>query len=286
MFQEIAPKTFYNQYDPRPPKDGDRIFAFSGRTVLAGEDRDNPFPKYEEFKDKVDFEEGSLLYLFRVDDEAAFIWYPDSEVELSGYQYRQVFEMRFICHLNDLFFLFTAFHLYVWYRDNRFCGRCGGPVSIGKKERSLTCSCGNVIYPKLAPAVIVAVRNGDKLLMTRYANRPVKNWALIAGFCEIGETVEETVAREVMEEAGVRVKNIKYFYSQPWGIDINLLMGYYCEVDGDPTIRMDDNELSEAVWMDRADIAPQESVSSLTATMIEIFRLGRDKEPYVPGSLL
>ena len=105
----------------------------------------------------------------------------------------------------------TAWHLYVWYRDNRFCGRCGGRLVHSETMRMLSCpSCGNQIFPKIAPAVIVGVTDKERILMTKYANREYKRYALIAGFTEIGETAEETVRREVYEEVGLRVKHIRY----------------------------------------------------------------------------
>ncbi len=140
-----------------------------------------------------------------------------------------------------------------------------------------TC-CDNLIFPNICPAVIVAVKNGDKLLMSQYANRGVtKSYALIAGFCEIGETAEETVSREVMEEVGLKVKNIQYYNTQPWGFDADLLLGYTCEVDGDAEITLDQNELKMARFFTRDEIpyaGNQGNQVSLTATMIEAFRTG------------
>ena len=108
----------------------------------------------------------------------------------------------------------------------------------------LSCpSCKNTVFPKIALAVIVGVTNGDKILMTKYADREYKRYALVAGFTEIGETAEETVCREVMEEVGLHVKNIHYYKSQPWGVDGNVLMGFYCDLDGDDTIHLDTTRL-------------------------------------------
>ena len=135
--------------------------------------------------------------------------------------------------------------------------------------------CGNEIFPVIAPAVIVAVTHGDQILVTRYAGREHKGIALIAGFCEIGERTEDTVHREVMEEAGVRVKNLRYFDSQPWGFASNLLLGYFAELDGSPEIHMDEEELQEARWVKRGELPVQENLASLTATMIEHFRQGK-----------
>ena len=174
----------------------------------------------------------------------------------------------------------TAYHLYVWYRDNRFCGRCGERLEYSHQERAMICpSCGNVVYPKIAPAVIVGILNasGNKIVMTRYAGREYKGHALVAGFCEIGETAEDTVRREVLEEVGLHVRNIRYYKSQPWGFDSNLLFGYYCTADEDEPIHMDDGELAKAVWVSRDEIGEEERNLSLTAEMIMHFKEEGDK---------
>ena len=123
------------------------------------------------------------------------------------------------------------------------------------------------------PAVIVGVKNGDSILLTKYRTGFQHN-ALIAGFTEIGETAEETVAREVMEEAGIRVKNITYYKTQPWGIANDLLIGYYCDLDGDPSINMDKSELKYAAWVKREDIQLQPDETSLTNEMMMMFKNG------------
>ena len=137
-------------------------------------------------------------------------------------------------------------------------------------------SCGKTFYPRIMPAVIVGIKNRERLLLTRYRTGFTPN-ALVAGFTEIGETAEETVRREVMEEVGVRVKNIRYFASQPWGIANDLLLGYYCELDGDETIRMDEHELKYAQWVRREDIELQPDDLSLTNEMMRRFKLGLER---------
>ena len=132
--------------------------------------------------------------------------------------------------------------------------------------------CGNQVFPKIAPAVIVGVTDGDKILMTKYAGREYKRYALIAGFTEIGETAEETVQREVMEEVGLHVKNIRYYKSQPWGFDSNLLMGFYCELSEEGKITLDQEELSTAEWVDYHDIPDDPEGLSLTHEMMLHFR--------------
>ena len=142
-------------------------------------------------------------------------------------------------------------------------------------ERAKVCPvCGNRIYPRINPAVIVGVINGSRLLLTKYKTGYGHN-ALVAGFTEIGETFEETVQREVMEEVGLKVKNIRYYKSQPWGIALDILAGFYCEVDGDDTIRRDDSELKYAEWVEREAIELQPTNDSLTNEMMRMFREGK-----------
>lgn len=132
-----------------------------------------------------------------------------------------------------------------------------------------------MVYPRINPAVIVGVTNGDKLLLTKYNGREYKKYALVAGFNEIGESLEETVRREVMEETGLRVKNIRYYKSQPWGFTDNILAGYFCEVDGTDEIEVDMQELSVAKWVSREEIPTSLEELSLTNEMISVFRLDK-----------
>ena len=136
--------------------------------------------------------------------------------------------------------------------------------------------CGYVIFPRINPAVTVALTHEDKLLVTRYSGRQQTNlYALIAGFVEIGESAEECVAREVMEEVGLKVKNIRYYGSQPWGFAGNLQIGYTAEVDGSADIVLDRDELSEAFFISRDELEENSVRPALTQEMIEEFRSGR-----------
>ena len=137
-------------------------------------------------------------------------------------------------------------------------------------------ACGNMIFPRIAPAVIIALVDGDRILMSQYANRNYKRYALLAGFIEIGETAEEAVAREVMEEVGLKVKNIRYYKSQPWGIAGNLSLGYFCDLDGEDAIRLDENELAMADWYHRDAIDAEDDGISLTREMMRIFSEGKE----------
>ena len=280
MLQDIAPHVFHNEYEPALPGGSDTVFIFRQRQVLAAKDSEGriSFPKAGGFKgDK-------LRYLFRIDSNRFYLFLPeysedDVPVSADGFDYISIMEARKGSDLTAMFACMTAYHLFTWYDKNRYCGRCGHPLEHSETMRMLRCpSCGNMVFPVIAPAVIVGVTDGDRLLMTKYAGRAYKGWALIAGFCEIGETVEDTVHREVMEEAGIQVKNLRYVDSQPWGSDSNLLIGMFCEADGDLSIHIDQEELSQAVWVERADVPEMKDNHSLTGYMIELFRTGREKD--------
>lgn len=129
-------------------------------------------------------------------------------------------------------------------------------------------------FPKICPAVIIGVIDGDRILMSKYAGREYKKYALLAGFTEIGETLEETVSREVMEEVGLKVKNITYYKNQPWAFSDTLLMGFFCELDGSDQVKLDENELALAEWFERNQIPVEPDDISLTNEMMMAFRDG------------
>ena len=269
MIQDIQPRQYHNEYRPREKRDNDIVFVFRGREVLARTEMNRALA----FPSGAEVAEAELQYLFSIDEQAFFL----GTEAVPGYAFVPMRVLRG-CNPKALCFAgMTAWHLYNWYETHRFCGKCGKPMSHHETLRALQCSCGNLVFPVIAPAVIVGVINGDKILVTRYAGREFKGLALVAGFCEIGETAEDTVRREVMEEAGIRVKNIRYFASQPWGFASNLLLGYYAQLDGSDEIHMDEEELQSAAWVSRAELEPVvENQLSLTGTMIETFRLGKD----------
>ena len=217
-------------------------------------------------------------YLFRLLDRNYFLWTDDAPLSPDGgYAYEPVRQLRQMKSREICYGVMTGWHLYNWYRANRFCGCCGTPTEHDTKERMLRCpSCGNMIFPRISPAVIVAVTNGDRLLLSKYAGRAYTRYALLAGYTEIGETIEQTVHREVLEEVGLRVKNLRYYKSQPWGVDGNVLMGFYCDVDGSDEIRIDETELAMAGWYPRDALPARDDGISLTREMIRVFEEGRE----------
>ncbi len=276
MIQDIAPYQFQNQYQPQPPQKNSIVLYYEGKKVLVRHESNHiTFPKFLDLERENPTIYEDAVYLFQIDDMTFYlvesVTYKSSlDFQLEDIQIFRVADPQYLS-----FSGITGYQLYNWYQNHRFCGRCGKQMLHDSKERMLYCDeCKNMEFPKICPAVIVAVTDGNRILMTKYARSAGENYALIAGFTEIGETVEETVQREVMEEVGLRVKNIRYYKSQPWSFSDTLLMGFYCELDGTDIVTLDCEELAFAQWFDRESIPVEPSRNSLTNEMIINFKNG------------
>jgi len=141
-----------------------------------------------------------------------------------------------------------AFHVLYWDENTRFCGRCGRQMELSKTERAKLCpSCGFTGYPRISPAVIVAVVKGNEILLANASRFPANFYSVLAGFVEPGESFEECIVREVKEEVGIDVKNIRYFASQPWPFPDSLMTAFTAEYAGGE-IHVDGMEVTEARW--------------------------------------
>ena len=278
MIQDIYPHIYHNEYKDFQPENTDFILVFHRNTVMIrfkeGHLRYPTFSEMQSFS--CDYQ-----YLFSIDNYKYFLALPKSchleepSIMIDGYHYENVRIFRCAASRHTAFAGITAHHLFGWYQSNQFCGRCGQKMLPDHKERMLFCpDCRNMVYPRISPAVIVGIINGDQILMSKYAGRSYTNYALIAGFTEIGECAEQTVAREVMEEVGLKVKNIRYYKSQPWAFSGSLLMGFFCDLDGSDQIKLDTSELAEAGWYSRDEITLEDDHISLTREMIMHFKNG------------
>ena len=271
MIQDIAPHVYHNQYKYIEPEKDNYVLCFKNRRALVKKEGEKiDFLKFEEV------EVENPIYLFAIDDQR---FYLAEDLKYDGpCEWIKKEEFRTVKPDHLAFAGITAFQLHGWYFSHRFCGACGSPMKHDEKERMVKCtSCGQMEYPKICPAVIVGVTDGDRLLLTKYAGRAHTNYALIAGFAEIGESIEDTVRREVMEEVGLEVKNIRFYKSQPWSFTDTLLMGFYCEVDGLKEITLDEDELAVAEWFEREEIPVHQKTVSLTNEMILNFKAGNWK---------
>lgn len=152
-----------------------------------------------------------------------------------------------------------ATQLLDWQANHRFCGKCGTPTAMKAGELAMQCpNCGLLAYPRIAPAVMVLVRDGDKLLLARSPHFKPGVFSALAGFVEPGETLEECAAREVREEVAIEIANLRYFHSQPWPFPNSLMVAFFADYAGG-TITPDPSEIEAADWFspDALPILPE-----------------------------
>lgn len=149
-----------------------------------------------------------------------------------------------------------AYQLAEWARTHRFCGACGAATEAMTGERCFKCPrCGHQAYPRISPAMMVLVRKGDAILLARHARLPTTRYTALAGFLEAGESIEDAVHREVFEEVGLRVRDLRYFSSQPWPFPHSLMIAFTAEYDGGE-LRVDEEEITDARWFGPGDELP------------------------------
>lgn len=274
MIQDIGPKKYHNEYYDKTPKEDGIILIYRGQEVLLThlEDGNIQFPRAADFAAC----EMRYTYLFAVNEDEFYLGEPVEWEIPAGYHFEHIRLFRLARPRELAFAGVTGHQLYDWYQRHIFCGCCGVRMQHDHKERMVKCpSCGSTVYPVISPAVIIGVTHKGRLLMSKYAGREYKKYALIAGFNEIGETIEETVCREVREEVGLKVKNLRYYKSQPWPFTGTLLMGFFCELDGeDDRITLEEDELSEAGWYLPEEVPEDEEHIALTREMMTVFKYG------------
>lgn len=278
MIQNIAPYKLDNSFKACEAQENSVCFTFRKGKLLGKREKDGfRIPVLKELSGG-DTEElrKKAIYIFSVQDEPMFLL-PDEAYQGELPENMEYTELRSLYEEEKWKLLagVTASHLNHWYKEHRYCGCCGTETGFSEKERAKICpKCGNIQYPRISPVIMAAVTDGERLLVTRYAGRPYKGLALIAGFVEIGESLEEALCREVMEEVGLKIGRLRYFGSQPWGFSDSVISGFFARLEGSSSVRLDRDELAEAVWLTRDEIPPQNTGVSITSEMIEAFRTG------------
>ncbi len=157
-----------------------------------------------------------------------------------------------------------AFQLADWARSHQFCGVCARPMQRADGERAMKCACGHVAYPRISPAMMVLVKRGPQVLLGHRVDAPPGRFTTFAGFLEAGETVEDAIHREVREEVGVQVKDLRYFTSQSWPFPGSLMLAFTAEYAGGDIV-CDTTEIAEARWFGPGDplpdFPPRESIA-------------------------
>ncbi|HXS52336.1 MAG TPA: NAD(+) diphosphatase [Usitatibacter sp.] len=157
-----------------------------------------------------------------------------------------------------------AFQIADWARTHRYCGVCGRPMQRAPGERAMKCECGHLAYPRISPAMMVLVKRGEAILLARNVAAPPGRMSALAGFLEPGESVEDAIHREVREEVGIAVKDLRYFASQSWPFPGSLMLAFTAEHAGGE-LAPDRTEIAEARWFGPGDalpeLSPRQSIS-------------------------
>ena len=274
MIQEI-PYKYDPAYKDKKPELTDYLLHYEyNKVMLLKEKEGYVIPTFQDLLSEEDCRE-KAYYLFSIGERGYYLVDDLKVPEFGSYRLEGMQIFRELEPGYQAFAGITGSQIYRWRESRRFCGCCGAKMRAGTTERSMVCTdCGHTEYPKICPAVIVAIRNGDKLLMSRYARGTYRRYALIAGYVEVGETFEECVRREVMEEVGLKVKNIRYYKSQPWAFSDTVMIGFTAELDGDDTIRLQKEELSEAGWYTRDQVEDYSPCISVGHEMMKAFKYG------------
>lgn len=257
-------KSLYENYqidfsDSITPTPDDILFVFNDdRELYLTEDNELP-------KSLDDFDVDFCLFIGKYDGKRAFVVNVKTTDSFNPLQ--EVYEFS-----HDLYHIAgKAVLVRDWYISHRFCGRCGTRTQLDEKDMMMKCpSCGQNHYPRIAPAIIVAIRKDDELLMAKHSYHDNIRYALIAGFVEPGESIEEAVHREVLEEVGVKIKNLKYQRSQSWPFPNSLMLAFTADYDsGD--IKVDGDEIVKAKWFKKDEIIRYGSDISISDWLIQEF---------------
>jgi NAD+ diphosphatase len=275
MIQDIFPHSFDNQYlSLNSIGEEDIILHYTGRNILYKVVNEEPeLPRKKDFPEIT--EKTEKIFLFTLDSIPCFLITDDLKTDKPHFVFKEINIFRTVSRQEIAWVSIAGFHLASWYEQNRFCGKCGTRTIHKVDERALVCpECNAHIFPRISPAVIMAIISNDKLLLARNSNFQGNWYSLIAGYSDIGESLEETVIREVREEVGLEISNIRYYKSQPWPLSGSMMIGFVAEADESQQILPDGNEIIEASWFSRGNLPNHPSLISIAGEMIEKFDRG------------
>ncbi|QAA34234.1 NAD(+) diphosphatase [Clostridium manihotivorum] len=223
---------------------------FKGNILVKKTSNSSSIPSMREIIE-VNLNKNDKFFIGKIGDKACFAMDCDSEPRMP--ENFQLISLRdFAINSEEYLFLAAgrANQILHWNNTHKFCGSCGTKTENKVDELAKVCpSCSNVMYPVICPAIIVAVKRDDKILLAHNANFKNNMYSLIAGFVEAGEELERTVEREVFEEVGIKIKNIRYHHSSPWSFPNSLMLGFVADYEsGD--IKVDGKEILHADWFD------------------------------------
>jgi NAD+ diphosphatase len=272
MIHEILPHRFDNRFVAATTvAEEDFVFLYNENSLLLKTNGDEfELPRKKDVSGMVDTSEGT--FLFTLDQVRCFLVWDGPKTVAERFVYKETGFFRTLKPPEIAWAGIVGFHLMTWYAQNRFCGKCGSRTREKPGERAILClTCTTTVFPKISPAIIVAILCKDRILLAHNAGFP-QNWhSLLAGHVDIGESLEEAVIREIREEAGLDVRNIRYYKSQPWPFSGSLMVGFVAEADDTQPVRPDKTEITEAAWFTRGNLPNHPPGISIAGEMIDKF---------------
>lgn len=256
-----TPKAFTHGLHPQGKKEA-YWYLFFGDQLLISSDRIN-------LPDKQLLSLKRSLYMGTYANRDVFVGEVEEQLSLSGWIWSDLRQLFGVLD-EDLYSLAgQALQIIDWDRTHQHCGRCGTLTFHRENERCRECtSCKHLAYPRLAPVVMALVKKGSKILLARSPHFPERMYSVLAGFVDFGETLEQCVLREVYEEVGLRVKELRYFASQPWPFSRSLMMGFTCQWQ-EGEIRIDRSEIEDAGWFEASNLPQIPTHLSLARLLID-----------------
>lgn len=270
MIQEIFPHTLSCDFKRNIKlKGNDYIFHFQNKGILLKQTNNKiKLPRKKDFKNvNTDY-----TFLFTLNNNNCFlIWDELLPCEPNMDYFELNSEIIKSCKTID-WASALSYQLMTWYVNHKYCGICGSQTKPKEDERAITCNaCSSIIYPNISPAIIVGIISNDKILLARGVNFKNNMYSLIAGYVDVGESIEDTVKREVKEEVGLDVSNIRYYKSQPWPQSSSMMIAFLADGDETQTIKIDTNEIIDAAWFTRDNLPNHPTDRSIAGEIINKF---------------
>jgi NAD+ diphosphatase len=269
-------ESIYSRYEPsvKPrshSEDKSYWFIFKAENMLISPKSRLKIPFHNDL-DEIGIVPLMKHYMGTLDDHPCYVVEVDPEAE--QYDGMEFMNLRATYDTldEDIYLLAgRAVQIMNWDKNHRFCGKCGTETRTLEDENAKVCpECGFTCFTRISPAVITAIIKNDKILMAKHSYGLKNRYTLIAGFLEAGETLEEAVKREVMEEVGLEVKDLEYFGSQPWPYPNSLMVGFTAKYAGGE-IKVDGEEIVDAKWFDATEVSTFPSKISIASELVDWF---------------
>jgi NAD+ diphosphatase len=261
----------------QPDEPTETIVSFGVRAgeLLVVEDSHSPIPTGQLVELGLEVE--TRHYLGRLDGIDCFaVEVPDDAPAPNGMTFSALRPLWSVMTEDEFALAGRAVQIVEWYRTHRFCGRCGTPTEPAEGERAMRCrACDLLAFPRVSPAMIVRITRGEEILLAHGARFPGVMYSVLAGFVEPGESLEECVHREVREEVGIEVANVRYFGSQPWPFPHSLMVGFTAEYAGGE-LQPDPEEIKDVGWFRADELPPVPPGISIARKLIDDWLARRD----------